>query len=272
MIQAQSHDHHKLSLKNTTSSFTRLPQAQSQDYHKLIHGYFQSAMSQEFSTDATEEQKAVARDHWSKTVDGNLDNQTLYDRFSESAKDYDEVITVLNSQGQKELATTTAERFPRNRENVRILDLAAGTGKCSVELRKHGFRKIDALDASEGMLNVAREKGLYDRYTVGEIGDNTLDAATDAYDAITSSVLNVLVLKKLPIKAYEEMIRVVKKGGYVIWASYDNGFTDDNPELADRRKHVRTLEAQGKWKHVELRYFRNFVRGKDGGVSVHQIC
>ncbi|XP_046359497.2 uncharacterized protein LOC124137108 isoform X3 [Haliotis rufescens] len=229
MIQAQSHDHHKLSLKNTTSSFTRLPQAQSQDYHKLIHGYFQSAMSQEFSTDATEEQKAVARDHWSKTVDGNLDNQTLYDRFSESAKDYD-------------------------------------------ELRKHGFRKIDALDASEGMLNVAREKGLYDRYTVGEIGDNTLDAATDAYDAITSSVLNVLVLKKLPIKAYEEMIRVVKKGGYVIWASYDNGFTDDNPELADRRKHVRTLEAQGKWKHVELRYFRNFVRGKDGGVSVHQIC
>ncbi|XP_046359579.2 ubiquinone/menaquinone biosynthesis C-methyltransferase UbiE-like isoform X4 [Haliotis rufescens] len=210
-------------------------------------------MSREFSTDATEEQKAVACHHWSKTVDDNLDNQTLYDRYSEGAKAYDEVVTVFNSQGQKELAKTTAERFPRNRENVRILDIAGGTGKCSVELRKHGFRKIDGTDASEGMLNVAREKGRYDRYTVGELGVDALDAATDTYDAITICGLNVPVLKKLPIEAYEEMIRVVKKGGYIIWASFDNVFTDDDPELADRRKHVRTLEAQGKWKHVELR-------------------
>ncbi|XP_048253432.1 uncharacterized protein LOC124137823 isoform X3 [Haliotis rufescens] len=200
-------------------------------------------MSQEFSTDATEEQKAVARDHWSKTVDDSLDNQTLYDRYSKTAKVYVEATRILNAQGPKELAITTVERFPSNREN----------------LRKQGFKKIDALDGSEGMLEIAREKGLYDRYTLGELGDNTLDAATDTYDAITICALNESVMKRLPIKAYEEIIRVVKKGGYIIWVSHYRVFTDADPEREDMIRHVTSLEAKGKWKRVELRFVSSSI-------------
>ncbi|XP_046360494.2 methyltransferase-like protein 27 isoform X1 [Haliotis rufescens] len=216
-------------------------------------------MSQEFSTDATEEQKAVARDHWSKTVDDSLDNQTLYDRYSKTAKVYVEATRILNAQGPKELAITTVERFPSNRENVRILDIAAGTGMCAEQLRKQGFKKIDALDGSEGMLEIAREKGLYDRYTLGELGDNTLDAATDTYDAITICALNESVMKRLPIKAYEEIIRVVKKGGYIIWVSHYRVFTDADPEREDMIRHVTSLEAKGKWKRVELRFVSSSI-------------
>ncbi|XP_046360285.2 methyltransferase-like protein 27 isoform X5 [Haliotis rufescens] len=166
---------------------------------------------------------------------------------------------ILNAQGPKELAITTVERFPSNRENVRILDIAAGTGMCAEQLRKQGFKKIDALDGSEGMLEIAREKGLYDRYTLGELGDNTLDAATDTYDAITICALNESVMKRLPIKAYEEIIRVVKKGGYIIWVSHYRVFTDADPEREDMIRHVTSLEAKGKWKRVELRFVSSSI-------------
>ena len=46
-----------------------------------------------------------------------------------------------------------------NVATVRILDVAAGTGLVGVELAKLGFKNIDALDYSQEMLDLAKEKG-----------------------------------------------------------------------------------------------------------------
>ena len=46
-----------------------------------------------------------------------------------------------------------------NVATVSILDVAAGTGLVGVELVKVGFKNIVALDYSQEMLDLAKEKG-----------------------------------------------------------------------------------------------------------------
>lgn len=43
------------------------------------------------------------------------------------------------------------------------------------QLKKHGFQHIDALDPSQGMLDKAKEKDLYEKYICDFITDNHLD-------------------------------------------------------------------------------------------------
>ncbi|XP_069186306.1 methyltransferase-like protein 27 isoform X2 [Procambarus clarkii] len=47
------------------------------------------------------------------------------------------------------------------RQHVRVMDIAAGTGAVGLELHKKEFTNIDALDPSEGMLNILKETGVY---------------------------------------------------------------------------------------------------------------
>ena len=55
------------------------------------------------------------------------------------------------------------ELFNGDIRDVKVLDLGAGTGLVGEALHNKGFRNIDALEASAGMLKVAGEKGIYDK-------------------------------------------------------------------------------------------------------------
>ena len=46
--------------------------------------------------------------------------------------------------------------------------------KC-LQLAKYGFSNIDALDASEAMLNKAKEKGTYKKYIYSYMSSDPLD-------------------------------------------------------------------------------------------------
>ena len=64
----------------------------------------------------------------------------------------------------------------------RILDLACGTGLVGKELFARGFRTIDGLDYSPGMLAEADKKGIYGNLLVGDMTKPlVLDGAS--YDA-----------------------------------------------------------------------------------------
>jgi len=53
--------------------------------------------------------------------------------------------------------------------DIDILDLGCGTGLVGESLVARGFRTIDGFDASEGMLEQARAKGIYRRLIHGDI-------------------------------------------------------------------------------------------------------
>ena len=51
-----------------------------------------------------------------------------------------------------------------DKKDSKILDIAAGTGLASISLRKHGYNNLDGLDPCVEMLNLAKERNLYNDY------------------------------------------------------------------------------------------------------------
>ena len=79
-----------------------------------------------------------------------------------------------------------SETFPRgSRNEVKVLDVGAGTGMVARGLRAEGFRHIDAVDASEAMLSLARRDNMYDNYYCEFLADEELSCfEPDSYDGV----------------------------------------------------------------------------------------
>ena len=66
------------------------------------------------------------------------------------------------------LAAAVFARYCEDK-TTRILDLGCGTGLVGEELAAHGYSKLDGLDISPGMLDVARRKQIYDDLIVADM-------------------------------------------------------------------------------------------------------
>ncbi|EEB74977.1 class I SAM-dependent methyltransferase [Thermococcus sp. AM4] len=88
----------------------------------------------------------------------------------------------------------------------KALDLGCGTGNYTLELRRRGFDVI-GLDASEGMLRIARSKGLNcirgDAYS--------LPFPDESFDLVLSVTMFEFIHE--PEKVLEEIYRVLRPGG-----------------------------------------------------------
>ncbi|NJD99641.1 class I SAM-dependent methyltransferase [Thermococcus sp. LS1] len=91
----------------------------------------------------------------------------------------------------------------------KALDLGCGTGNYTLELKKRGFDVI-GLDASEGMLEIARAKGLNcikgDAYS--------LPFPDESFDLVLSVTMFEFIHK--PEQVISEIHRVLKPGGEVL--------------------------------------------------------
>ena len=91
----------------------------------------------------------------------------------------------------------------------KALDLGCGTGNYTLELKKRGFDVI-GLDASEGMLKIARSKGLNcikgDAYS--------LPFPDESFDLVLSVTMFEFIHE--PEKVLVEIHRVLKPGGEVV--------------------------------------------------------
>lgn len=84
--------------------------------------------------------------------------------FDHIAKNYEGIYLRLGYPDPKKVAEmvdkyTTIKNL--NKDTVRILDLACGTGLIGQELSKRGFKHIVGYDISSGMLEEAQHKGVY---------------------------------------------------------------------------------------------------------------
>jgi len=163
--------------------------------------------------------------------------QQSWNKFSAGWRKWDDfTMRFLEPQGSAILKALHVS------DGARVLDIATGTGDPGLTLAAtmRGVR-VTALDASEGMLHVARDKaasiGLANFETV--LGDAcTLDFADESFDAI-SCRLGFMFFPD-PRLAAREMARVLRPGGAVattVWAA-----PGDNPWvttfLAALKAHV----------------------------------
>ncbi|XP_046547353.1 methyltransferase-like protein 27 isoform X2 [Haliotis rubra] len=159
-----------------------------------------------------------------------------------------------------------AALYTHNRKSVSILDVAAGTGLVSCEMRKQGFLHIDGLEPSERMLEQAKKNNLYERYICDILADKTLDIADDTYNIVTVVGLSSEIFSTLPIKAFEELVRITKSGGHILMNHYDYIFQRDV-----LRANLAILEDRGLWKLEDKQIKPNTAHGFTGHLHVYNV-
>ena len=133
-------------------------------------------------------------------------------------------------------------RYVRERD-APILDAGAGTGIVGEVLAILGYTRLTGIDLSDGMLAVARVKGVYGLLRNQTLGER-LDFADHAFAAVVSA--GVLTTGHAPPSCFDELIRVTRPGGHLI-------FTLSMPayEEGGFRPKLDALSEQGLWRELE---------------------
>ncbi len=169
------------------------------------------------------------------------DSRELTDRYDLWAKDYDQDLEqTFGWLGPRYAADYFTNYVPTT---GRVLDAGAGTGLAGVILYELGYRDMVAADISPGMLEEARRKDVYTDVKVITLGE-TLDFPTDSFDGVIAT--GVFTVAHVPADAFDELVRVTKPGGHIVYTLRPDHFLD-----AGFREKQAALEDAKKWVLVE---------------------
>ena len=118
----------------------------------------------------------------------------------------------MDEHGGPQEATEVLTRYVT--PDARILDAGCGTGLAGQILAARGYRQLEGLDLSAGMLREAGHKGCYITLHQQTLGD-VLDFPSATFDAVLS--VGVFARAHAPSRSLAELIRITKPGGYIIF-------------------------------------------------------
>ncbi len=185
----------------------------------------------------------------SDTGTGNhLDNVYASKSPDETAKGYDRWAETydqdMGASGYRHptICLALLSRYVKT-DSAAILDAGAGTGLIGEWLRIIGYRDLVALDASGGMLEVARRKGVYDELHQGFMGQ-TLPFDDDRFTGAVSA--GVFTLGHVGPEGLDDLLRVVRSGGFIVFTVKDRLLAE-----TDFRQHIDKLCDDGNCRLIE---------------------
>jgi len=176
-----------------------------------------------------------------KKVYGATSNDELKEAYDEWADDYDAHLTAFGWKSPA-VAAGLFSRYVRNRE-ARVLDAGAGTGLMGELLMMLGYDNQVGIDLSEGMLAKAEETGAYRELRQMVLGEN-LDFPDNHFDACQS--LGVFTAGHAPADGFDELVRIVAPGGFIIFSLRDVVYIDGG-----FKAKFDALAAESRWELVE---------------------
>lgn len=194
-------------------------------------------------------------------IQSTADALKVYDSWTT----YDEALTALQYKGPKVVADALVKYLPDNKD-VRVLDVAAGSGLVGEELKVHGFKDIDGLDGSEGMLNLARQKRVYRNYIHELFPCEKTSVKESSYDVIVVS--GGMSKNCMGIDCLPEIVRCVKTGGLVVITTRRKNMEDFVDKLESLMKQ---LETEGRWQILERTVIPNWYHTNQGLVFVLKV-
>ncbi|XP_078578489.1 methyltransferase-like protein 27 [Branchiostoma floridae x Branchiostoma japonicum] len=189
----------------------------------------------------------------------------FYDNWAEK---YDKDLFDLNYNGPRQCAEALAEVLSGNKA-ARILDVAAGTGLCAMELIKLGYTNLDAIDGSQGMLDIAQSRNLYHRYICDFLGPRRLDIPGNHYDAI--ACCGAFSQGHMKDDCFPELIRIVKPGGLICIAMREEFLRTVETYKDKLEPAMMTLEDKGSWEQVARDIVPKYYRDKDGVIFIYRV-
>ncbi|KAM0430170.1 hypothetical protein ACHAPT_006178 [Fusarium lateritium] len=101
----------------------------------------------------------------------------------------------------------------QNIASASILDAGCGTGLVGQHLAKHGATRINGIDLSPGMLQVARRTGIYHSLKVADLS-HRLDLPGQSFDVAVC--VGTMTQGHVGPGSFDELVRVVKQGGFIV--------------------------------------------------------
>jgi len=160
-----------------------------------------------------------------------------YDRWAHS---YDADMAAAGYRHPAICLALLSRHLPRGTEP--LLDAGAGTGLVGEWLGIMGYPGVEALDISEGMLAVARKKGVYSDVHQLALG-GPLPFSDNTYAGIISA--GVFTTGHVGAHGVDELIRICQPGGVIVLTVKDTLWTEAFAA------HVCDLQASGKVTLVE---------------------
>jgi SAM-dependent methyltransferase len=171
---------------------------------------------------------------------GARDLDELRGEYDRIASAYDaELVDGMGYRSPRAVTEVARRLLPAD---GRILDAGAGTGLLGVALAEAGFSHLDALDLSPGMLAEAGRKRVYADLREGRLGDE-LEYESDTFDGVVSA--GVLTTGHAPAECLDELVRVTRRGGHVIFTLR----ADQMPPGFEEK--IAELERAHRWELVE---------------------
>lgn len=134
-----------------------------------------------------------------------------------------------------------------------ILDAGCGTGLLGEILSYMGYDDLAGIDLSQGMLDQSAAKSVYASLQQMALGGD-LAFEDGRFSAVVS--FGVLTAGHAPPSSLDEMIRITKPGGHVIFSLSNMVY-----EPLGFKEKLAALEADGKWREVERTPFFQVMPG-----------
>lgn len=184
-----------------------------------------------------------------RVYDAGGDRDTLDRLYDEWAGNYDQqiwasgnpYIAVANGLVGRHLADYDAK----------ILDAGCGTGNMAQILHQTGYRNIDGLEPSEGMLAIAEKKDIYRQLYPLYLGSD-IDLPDNSYDAVVAA--GVLTHGHAPPESLDGILKITRPNGLIVFSMSQIAYE----EMGFQHK-MDELDAAHRWELLDRsRLFRTY--------------
>ncbi len=207
------------------------------------------------STDEPERSQSTYETDVATSAKSSQEIVEIYDGWAE---DYERRI-LGNGYSTPAVATWFFGSYVRP-EDGPVLDAGAGTGITGAILAPLGYRDLVGIDVSPRMLDLARDKGVYQELRQMELG-GPLDFPDDAFGAVVST--GVFAAGHAPPESFEELIRTTKPGGHIIFSVRTDVYVDGG--FKDKQE---AFEREGKWQLLKTSEPFAHLRFEDPNLKV----
>ncbi|CAI2379159.1 unnamed protein product [Moneuplotes crassus] len=193
-------------------------------------------------------------------IHGQFDQDKIKEQYDHLSSNYEDVYLQVGYPDPDKCAEFV-ENFEVSKDEE-IFDMGCGTGLVGLKLKEKGYTNVVGVDASEKMLDQAKEK---DSYTdLEELFLGTPDTFPEKYRErfVALTAAGILAEGHLGNEVFDEMVLALKQGGYAIFTTREEYLTKYNYQ-----EKMDALVEEGKWEFVKQEEFLRYNNMKGDGVG-----